>query len=145
MQKKLHFLLKPREMTTDFQGEVCECKRLQECNVNASSGYPRSLRPFTPSADTLGPSVHHSERAQGSPGGAAHLGFCFYSQEEYVSFSGAGNGFALSFHFISDIYERHLVYKAPFRHRERNVMTFRGPVSKDFIFLAREVDSTTER
>lgn len=49
-------------------------------------------------------------------------------------------------HFISfHIYERRLVYKAPFRHRERNVMTFRGPVSKDFIFLAREVDSTTER
>ena len=71
--------------------------------------------------------------------------FFFYSQEEYVSFSGAGNGFALSCHFISETYERRLVYKAPIRHRERNVMTFRGPVSKDFIFLVWEMDSTTER
>lgn len=52
---------------------------------------------------------------------------------------------SLSFRFISDIYERHLVYKAPFWHRERNVMTFGDPVSKDCIFLVGEMDLSTGR
>ena len=51
LQKKLHFLLKPRGMITDFQGEVCACKRLQERDqhqrLQRLPTFPSSIHPFS--------------------------------------------------------------------------------------------------